>query len=284
MSCRVFEVTDTSLINEDCSSLVNSVRSFLRDATADGVTHVVFVSSALVYGAWENNPVPLAESEPARPNPECSLARAFSAAETLVETWRQQEQGRTAAVLRAVPTIDPPRTMSWVTALAHAAGSEMSTSVAGAQFVHASDVRAAVDVCATHRVDGVLNVAPDGYITGERLRALATRPLYVRLPAWARSTIEGLRWTLERGPIEPGLRAYARHTWVVSNDRLKALGWQQTMSNEEAYVEGTEGSVWDGLSARRRQEVALAGAGAAIVTTLWVVARTIGRARARRPR
>jgi nucleoside-diphosphate-sugar epimerase len=43
--------------------------------------HVVFASSAAVYGAWPDNPVPIAEDHEPRPNPECPYAVEKLAAE-----------------------------------------------------------------------------------------------------------------------------------------------------------------------------------------------------------
>lgn len=280
-SVRVLNAHEVTSFRDDGTSFIQTVRSFLRDATASNVTHVVLVSSTMVYGAWENNAIPLSEYDLVRPNPECELVCAFASAEALVEQWRSYEPRRTATVVRAAPIVNRDGTSAWVTALAHAAGSEMSTSLAGAQFVHAVDVQSAVDLCVQLRVDGIVNVAPDGYITGDRLRELAAHPLQVRLPESVRAAVDGVRWNVERGPIPPGLREYVRHSWVVSNDKLKSLGWRETMSNEEAYVEGTEGSILDGLSARRRQELALAGSAVAIVVVVKLLAALIRRVRGR---
>jgi hypothetical protein len=51
---------------------------------------------------------------------------------------------------------------------------------------------------------------------------------------------------------------------VVANDKLKALGWAPEFSNEEAYVSGYQPSRFDGVTAKRRQELALGAAGAAV--------------------
>ena len=44
-------------------------RRVLDAASAVGTEHVVLLSSAIVYGAWANNPVPITEDAPLRPNP-----------------------------------------------------------------------------------------------------------------------------------------------------------------------------------------------------------------------
>jgi UDP-glucose 4-epimerase len=47
----------------------SALERVLRVAAGAGVTHLVYVSSATVYGAWPDNPVPLSEDAPIRPNP-----------------------------------------------------------------------------------------------------------------------------------------------------------------------------------------------------------------------
>lgn len=269
---RVLNRHSLLTFRDDGALFVQAVRTFLRDAANDGVVHVVYVSSAMVYGAWSNNPVPLFENEPIRPVPECELVGALAAGESLVEQWRRADRNRTTTILRPASVVGFAQKSPWVTALAHAAGSEMATELAGAQFLDEDDLQSAIDLCARQRVDGVVNVAPDGFIPPERLRALAVRPLRLKFPPWMRSSIDAVRWNVERGPVPPGLREYVRHSWVVSNDRLKELGWTARLSNEEAYVEGTNGSLLDGLSARRRQELAL-GAAVVGVTTVFIFLR-----------
>ena len=70
-----------------------------------------------------------------------------------------------------------------------------------------------------------------------------------------------MRWRFQRGPIPPGLRSYTREPWLVANDRLKAQGWRPTVTNEQAYVEGTEARWWTMITPKRRQELTLGGDG-----------------------
>ena len=51
---------------------------------------------------------------------------------------------------------------------------------------------------------------------------------------------------------------------MIANDRLKAEGWEPASSNEEAYVGAHRAGPWATLSPRRRQELALGAAGAAL--------------------
>lgn len=46
-----------------------------------GARHLVVVSSATVYGAWETNPIPITEAAPVRPNPGFGFAVAKAGVE-----------------------------------------------------------------------------------------------------------------------------------------------------------------------------------------------------------
>jgi len=128
----------------------------------------------------------------------------------------------------------------------------------------------------------VYNVAPDGWVAGERVRALAGAVPRLKLPERITEVIGNLRWRFERGPIPPGLRSYTRWSWLVANDRLKAEGWTPTVTNEQAYVEGTEGKWWTMVTPKRRQEIALGGLVALLAAIGLIIWRAVRRGQRRR--
>jgi nucleoside-diphosphate-sugar epimerase len=248
------------------------------------IRHVVLVSSAMVYGAWENNPVPLTEDALLRPDVEFAFARQLGAAEQLVDEWRRELAGRTVTVLRPAIGMAADDTSRLAAALAAGMGQRFGTADPPAQFLHLDDLAAAVLLAAVQRLDGVFNVAPDGWIAGERVRALAGAVPRLKLPDRVSEVVNNLRWRFQRGPIPPGLRSYTRSPWLIANDRLKAAGWQPSVTNEQAFVEGTEGKWWTMVSPKRRQEMTLGGASIAAFVGLVLVVRAIRRARRRRGR
>jgi len=152
----------------------------------------------------------------------------------------------------------------------------------GAQFLHLDDLASAVILAAEQRLDGVFNVAPDGWVAADRVRALAGSAPRVRLPERVAEVVARIRWRFQRGPIPPGLRSYTQSPWLVANDRLKQAGWRPTITNEQAYVEGTEAKWWTMITPSRKQELALGGMAAllgGIVTTVVVLVRRANRRR-----
>jgi nucleoside-diphosphate-sugar epimerase len=265
---------------------LEGTRRLLAAAAEQGIRHMVALSSATVYGAWPNNPVPLTEDSPLRPNPDVAYAVQKSYVEHLVADWADAAPGRTAAVLRPVTAL-AEEGETWVAwALAEAASLRAGEDDPPAQFVHLDDLAAAVDLARAEHLDGPYNVAPDGWIAGDTVRALKGAGPRIRLPDKVAVRLEHLRWRWRRGRASVGLLRFATYPVVVANDRLRAAGWAPRRTNEQAYVAGTEARWWTTLSPKRRQELSLGLLGLVIVkvgtiTTLLVV-RAVRRARARR--
>ncbi len=278
-------IGDHDLLGSRGESVTIGANELLADAHALAANQLVIISSAMVYGALANNPIPLTEDAILRPDPTFVYARQLAAAEEIVEAWRTERRGRRVAVLRPAIPIAADGTSSLARALTAGLGHRFGESDPGAQFVHHDDVASAVAVAVANRLDGVYNVAPDGSIPGDRVRALTGQRFKLPLPDRLGEVVGALRWRFQRGPIPPGLRSYTRDPWIVANDKLRAEGWVPTVTNEQAYVEGTESKWWTMITPKRRQEIALGGmAGGAIVAILIlvVIGRRWWRRRARR--
>jgi nucleoside-diphosphate-sugar epimerase len=246
--------------------------------------HVVFVSSAMVYGASPNNPIPLTEESVLRPDVEFVFARQLASAEESVEQWRRAGDDRATCVLRPAVALSADGRSRLANALVTGFGRRFGELDPPSQFLHTDDLAAAVALAVRRDLDGVYNVAPDGWIPGERVRALSGERPRVPMPDRLSDVLGRLRWKFQRGPIPPGLQPYTQESWVVSNGRLRNAGWAPTVTNEQAYVEATEERWWTMVSPQRRQELAL-GAGAvgigALVTVATVLVRRWWRRRAR---
>lgn len=260
---------------------VAMARRVLDAATACGVQTIVLLSSATVYGAWPNNAVPLTEDSALRPNPELRFAVEKAEIERLGGEWREQRPGSCIALLRAAPAGAEDAT-GWVArALDAVDGLPGGDEDPPSQYLHLDDLATAVDTARRERLDGAVNVAPDGWLEATERRALAPTPR-LRVPERVAVRVATWRWRLGLAPTPPGILPYARYPWVVANDRLRATGWEPGHTNEEAFVAGHAPGPLATMSPRRRQELALGGAGAALTATVVGVVAVLRRRSARR--
>lgn len=233
------------------------ITSSLAAADRFRADQIVFVSSALVYGAAPNNPTPLTEDAVLRPDVEFVFARQLASAEELVDEWRRARPGRAASVLRPAISLAEGDSSRLATALVSGLGRRIAEADPPSQFLHLDDLAAAIVIAVRRRLDGVFNVAPDGWVPGERVRALSGERPRFPLPERASEVVASLRWRFQRGPLPPGLASYTRDPWIISNGRLREFGWEPTITNEQAYVEATEAPWWTMVSPKRRQELTL---------------------------
>jgi nucleoside-diphosphate-sugar epimerase len=229
-----------------------------------GVNTFVYLSSATVYGAWPDNPVPLPEEAAIRPNPGFVFAAEKAEAERLVGEWAAEHPGLSVAVLRPAVTVG-------------SAGPALYRALAGTriprpddagrpmQFLHVDDLAAAVVFVWERRQAGVYNVAPDGWIGEDAARALAGGVAQVTLPGPLTRSLAAWSWRVWRTGTPKEALPYSLHPWVVANDRLRSAGWAAERSNEEALVSTDDRSHWTDLPPSRRQEVALLAAAGGIV-------------------
>jgi len=263
---------DHDALVERRRSAVIGTPEMLQAATVQGAKHIVLLSSAMVYGAWPNNPIPLTEDTALRPDFGFAFARQLATVEQLVDDWRESGDDRSATVLRPVPAMAADGASSLVRALAAGMGGRLGEDDVPAQFLHLDDLAEAVVLATRKKLNGVYNVAPDGFVHSARVRSLWGMAPRLRLPDRMSEIVSDLRWRFQRGPIPPGLRPYVRSTWLVSNGRLRAEGWTPTVTNEQAFVEGTDAKWWTMLTPKRKQEIALGamvtGILAAVITVL----------------
>ncbi len=261
----------TSNDGDEASADKALAKRTLEAASSVGVRHVVLASSAMVYGAWADNPMPLTEAAVVRPNPEFRYAMARVEIEDMGERWAE-ETGNALTIIRSATTLARGRQNMLALHLRNSAALRNADGDAPAQFLHAEDLAAAVEILVAGRHSGIYNVAADGWLRPNEVIALRGVPeTPVRVPGVVISAVSDVRRRLG-GRTHPGLTSYLQHPWVIATDKLKALGWEPEFSNAEAYVAGHQPSRFDGVTAERRQELALGAAGAAIAASAVGVA------------
>jgi nucleoside-diphosphate-sugar epimerase len=246
------------------------------DRATEGGPVLVHLSSGTVYGAWPDNPVPLTEDVPLRPNPQFGFAITKAEAERQVVEWSEAHPNITVSILRPCVVVGAPHHPLYQAL----GGTRLARTDEGArqvQYLHVDDLADAVVFAWDNALSGVFNVAPDRG-TGEAIaRALAGGVAQVALPARLAHALADWSWHLVRDGTPKEAQAYARYPWVLAPDRLRAAGWEANYSSEEALVATDERSHWDDLPPGKRQEFTLLlGIGGVVAALAAATAAVLG--------
>ena len=215
---------------------VEGTRRVLAAAADVGVVKIVRVSSATVYGAWPDNPVPLTEDMPLRPNA-FSPAAQGAEVERLLAEWRAARPDVVVTTLRAAPVVGPGAERLPARIILGRPPLRVRGAAMPVQVAHVDDLASALALVITNDLPGVFNVAADGWLAAEDARALWPRPSVPAMPQEALERALQRMWELGVGDVPPGVVPYLVHPWVIANDKLRATGWMPRHSNEDAITE-----------------------------------------------
>jgi nucleoside-diphosphate-sugar epimerase len=293
----LFPLIDAADRNEEGrrGRVVEATRQALEAAA--GAATVVLWSSGVVYGAHPDNPVPIPETQPTRPNPEFPAAGVLAEGEQVAlaadpaagppdGSGEPQGAGPAVVVLRGAGVWAP----AWGTFLARSLMAPAMIGVRGQepplQCLAPADAVSALVLAASGRLRGVYNVAPDDWVPAkDAARAAGRRRLEVPQRV-AQSTAERL-WRAGMSAATAGELLYQMHPWVLDNARLRQAGWAPTRSSAEAFAEAggqvPAGVLVGGVQLRRSDVYRGAAAGLALAAAVAVARRQARASRSGRP-
>jgi nucleoside-diphosphate-sugar epimerase len=254
-------------------------------AAATRAETVVLWSSGVVYGAHPDNPVPIPETRPPRPNPDFPAAAVLAESERLALAGgdRGPSGRRSVTVLRGAGVWAP----AWGTFLSRSLMAPAMVGVRGAdpplQCLAPADAVSALKLAVSGALEGVYNVAPDDWVGAAAAAAAAGRRRLVVPERMALATAERL-WRAGVSAAAAGELHYHVHPWVLDNARLRAAGWAPTRSSAEAFAEAgrqVPAGVQVGRVQVRRDHVRRAAAAGLALLAVVAVARSQARTRRR---
>ncbi|MGP3985189.1 SDR family oxidoreductase [Streptomyces sp. 3N207] len=263
---------------------VRGTQTVLTAAAAAGVHRVVLCTSAMVYGALQDNDVPLSEEAELRATADATGVADLLEIERLARRAPRAHPGLNVTVLRPTVLVGAGTD----TTLTRHFESPRLLVVAGSrpcwQFCHVEDLVTALEYAALERVEGEMVVGCDGWLEQEEVEEL-TGMRRMELPS---SVALGAASRLHRLGLTPSPAAdlaYTMYPWVVSGSRLHDAGWRPRWTNEEvlaALLEEVSGR--HTVAGRRlgRTEAATAAGAAGATVALLGTAALVRRARKRR--
>jgi nucleoside-diphosphate-sugar epimerase len=212
---------------------VRGAQTVLTAAAAERIGRVVLMTSAMVYGARPDNPVPLPEDAPLLADADGSMAGDLLEVEELARRSRRANPGTAVTVVRPAALVGD----AVDTLLTRHFEAPRLLAVRGCeprwQFCHVDDLVSALELAAAGVVTGDFAVGCDGSLSQDEVESLSGMKS-IELPA--RLTF-GTAQRLHRLGATPAPAAelrYVVYPWVVDCAALRAAAWHPSVSNAEA--------------------------------------------------
>ena len=263
---------------------VRGAQTVLTAAAASRVGRVVLVTSAMVYGARSDNPVPLDEAAPLGADPDGSVVGDMLEIEQLARRSARTHLGMAVTVARPAALVGE----GVDTIVTRHFEAPRLLTVKGCaprwQFCHTDDLVSALELAAAGAVTGEFAVGCDGWLEQEQVEELSGLRR-IELPA---GLTFGTAQRLHRAGITPVPVTdlhFVVYPWVVDCRTLREAGWRPEFDNATAFgvlLEQRTGrvAVAGRRLARKDATITAAGATVAVIGTAAIVRRARRRRRA----
>jgi nucleoside-diphosphate-sugar epimerase len=212
---------------------LRGAQTVLTAAAAGGVSRVVLVTSAMVYGARADNAVPLPEDAPLSPDYDDSVVGDLLEIEHLAARSPRAHLGLQITIARPAALVgdgidtlitrhfEAPRLLA------------VKGCAARWQFCHVDDLVTALELAAAGGVTGPFAVGSEGWLEQDELEEIAGLRRIELPPGLTFATAQRLhRAGITPAPVSD-LR-YVVYPWVVDCKALREAGWQPEYDNTAA--------------------------------------------------
>jgi len=264
---------------------VRGAQTVLTAAAASGVPRVVLCTSAMVYGAHPDNPIPLDEDAPLRARPEGVVGDLLEI-EWLARRAPKAHPGLSVTVVRPAMLVGAGVDTFLTRHFEAARLLVVRGSRPAWQFCHVDDLVSALVFAALGKVTGSVSCACEGYLEQDQVERLLGIPRLELPESLALGAAERLH-RLGLTPAPASDLAYVSYPWVVPSTRLREAGWVPVYDNLTAAevlaaeVTGRHAAVGRRIGRKETATLGAAGATVALLGTAAVVRRARRRRRGR---
>src|SRR4051795_12869964 len=181
---------------------VNGTQAVLEAASNAGVKQVIQTSSATAYGAFPDNPRPIAEDWPVRGAPDFSYAKHKADSDRIAQLWALQNPDAVMTIVRPSIVFGPNVDNYIVRAFQNNPFVPILDGVDEEfQLVHEDDVVSALIALLDGKHGGAFNLAGDGLLTwGRAAEMVGKKTRTISMKAVRR--IYGAAWALHAPRVE----------------------------------------------------------------------------------
>ena len=215
---------------------VDGAANVAESCAQAGVSHLIYLSSATVYGAHPDSPEMLTESAPVRPTRGFQYGEHKAQAEARIAEVRRRSPALATTVLRSCPVLGPGAGNFIANALSRRILVGISGYDPPMQFLHEDDLVEAMARVIARPAPGVYNLAGRGTVTWSEMAATSGRHL-LPLPAVLAYAATGLSWFLRlQGDSSPAGLDLIRYRWTVSTEKAeRELGVSFSYSSRQTW-------------------------------------------------
>lgn len=214
---------------------IHGAKRVLKAAAQAGVPKVIFTSSVVGYGLHADNPIPLTESMPLRPNPGLYYSRQKAAVEAYIDGLEKEYPQTHFVRLRPCTVVGGAADRAQMASLLAKTGMAVRGYNPPYQLVHQDDLATALQLAIHEGLQGAYNVVSDDPLTMPELLA-ARGGRVVALPLAVMKILFSILWRTGAIVFAPEWIDLSRFSLVASNSKLKAAGWRPSRTTLQAYL------------------------------------------------
>jgi len=203
---------------------IGGTQAVCEAAARQGVRKLIVLSSVVAYGLHADNPIPLTEESPLRPNHGLYYSRQKVAIERYLDVFERAHPEMIVTRLRPCTVIGPHADPAQMASLT----STIVPAIWGAdpplQLLFEEDMASALYLVIQKDAPGVYNVTGDEPRTlRELVRVRGGRVIPLPYPLVV--GLMALTWRTGQSVFAPEWADLSRYPLVASNEKLKSLGW-----------------------------------------------------------
>ena len=229
---------------------LDALKAVLDSCLRARVRHFIYLSSHTVYGAHEDNPIPLTDAAPLRPAPDFPYGYDKFLAEQMIGEFAQEHQRMTVTVLRPCIVLGPTAANTVTKAFFRPWLLGVLDYDPPLQFLYEDDLARVLTIIIERGLPGVFNVAGEGVVFYREMAKMIKSKL-VSLPPLLAYPLVQLTWKLgiQRESTSCGLdlvrypmvldtgglhRATGYRFWHTSSEALSAYANSRVVGKEPA--------------------------------------------------
>ena len=206
--------------SEATANNISCLKNTLTTCKDASIKHIIYLSSATVYGPHLDNPNLLSETDQLRPINGFQYARDKVSAEKMLTIFGETNSDITITILRS-PIVMGPSANNFIT---KALFKPLLIGVKGhdpaMQFIHEEDLANILSWLIHNPKSGIFNVAAPGSVKYSQLMHMSGKR-FCWLPASVAYTLTDLSWFLhlQNDSNSAGLE-FIRHSWMVNTQKF----------------------------------------------------------------